>query len=141
LSSCGSSTGKNLLRTSLSSTLDLGNILISFRSSYRDSWSNFFCFLFLLFGEGLLDSNLRLNELLFFSLWQTNVDYLQIINLSVRRTVRIRKYLIDLVHHGDTSLLSILPENIWFESSENLSYSVINSWEISCKISLLIVFV
>ena len=141
MSSCGGSIGKDLLRTSLSSTLDLCDVLISFRSSYRDSWSDFFCFLFLLFGEGLLDSNLRLNELLFFSLWQTNVDNLQIMNLSVRRTVRIRKHIIDLVHHGDTSLSSILPENIWFESSENLSNSVINSWKISCKIGLLIVFV
>jgi len=141
LSCLGSGICKDVFCSSLSSTLDYRNILISFRCSYRDSWSNFFCFLFLLFSKGLLDGNLRLNELLFFSLRQTNVDNLQIINLSIWRTVWIRKYLINFISHGITCSLSILPENIWVESGENLSNSIINSWKISCKVGLLIVFV
>jgi len=141
LSGLGSSIGKNVFCCSLSSTLDNCDILIGFRSSYRDSWSDFFCFLLLLLSKSLLNGNLRLNELLFFSLRQTDVDDLQVINLSIRRTVRIWKYLINLILHGFSCSLTILPENIWVESGENLSNSIINPRKISCKIGLLIVFV
>lgn len=139
--SLGSGIGQNVFCTSLSSTLDLSNILISLRSSYRDSWSNFFSFLLLLLCESLLDGNLRLNKLLFFSLRQTNVDDLQIVNLSIRRTMLIWKYFIYLIFHCITSSRTILPENIWVESGKNLSYSIINPRKISCEVGLLIIFV
>jgi len=141
LCSLRSSIGKDVLSQSLSFTLNLSDIFISLRCSYRDSWSNFFSFLFFNFSERLLDSDLRLNKLLLFSLWKTNVDNLKIIDLCVRRTVRIREHFIYFVFHLFSGLLTIFPENIWIELCKNLSNSVIDSRKISCEICLLIILI